>query len=374
MIGVDLVARLIVGAAGAFLVVVICMSAVRTFVVPRASGSFLTRVFFIVLRRIFELIAHERRSFLARDRVLAVSAPLGLVLMPGMWVIGVIIGGTGVHWAIEQHGLRDAFLVSGSSMLTLGVRFNASMPGAIVSFIQATIGLGLVALLISYLPTIYGSFSRRESAVAMLEVRAGTPPSPAEMLIRFWRIGMLENYDDELLPRWEQWFVEVEESHSSISSLVFFRSTQPERSWITAAGCVLDSTAIYLSCIEGVRSPRGAIVLRTGFVTLRRICDVFNLPYEHDPRPGDPISVTRAEFDATFDELVASGLPMKSDRDQAWRDFAGWRVNYDQPLVLLAKMIVAPDAKWSSDRSAPRITPPWTLRAARAQAARGRVI
>ncbi|MGE0309583.1 MAG: hypothetical protein AB7Q27_27915, partial [Acidimicrobiia bacterium] len=175
----DLVARLIVGAAGAFLVVVICMSAVRTFVVPRASGSFLTRVFFIVLRRIFELIAHERRSFLARDRVLAVSAPLGLVLMPGMWVIGVIIGGTGVHWAIEQHGLRDAFLVSGSSMLTLGVRFNASMPGAIVSFIQATIGLGLVALLISYLPTIYGSFSRRESAVAMLEVRAGTPPSPA---------------------------------------------------------------------------------------------------------------------------------------------------------------------------------------------------
>ena len=79
-------------------------------------------------------------------------------------------------------------------------------------------------------------------------------------------------------------------------------------------------------------------------------------------------------FAAHVVELAASWIAMKSDREQAWRDFAGWRVNYDQPLVLLAKMIVAPDAKWSSDRPAPRLTPPWTLRSARAQAARGRVI
>ena len=39
----------------------------------------------------------------------------------------------------------------------------------------AAFGLGLVALLIAYLPTIYASFSRREVLVAYLTTRAGTP-------------------------------------------------------------------------------------------------------------------------------------------------------------------------------------------------------
>jgi hypothetical protein len=41
---------------------------------------------------------------------------------------------------------------------------------------------------------------------------------------------------------------------------------------------------------------------------------------------------------------------MKADRDQAWRDFNGWRVNYDASLVGLARVTMAPPAIWSSDR------------------------
>jgi hypothetical protein len=40
-----------------------------------------------------------------------------------------------------------------------------------------------------------------------------------------------------------------------------------------------------------------------------------------------------------------------ADRDQAWRDFAGWRVNYDTVLLALAALTLAPPAMWSSDRS-----------------------
>jgi hypothetical protein len=51
------------------------------------------------------------------------------------------------------------------------------------------------------------------------------------------------------------------------------------------------------------------------------------------------------------EELAGAGLPVREDRDQAWRDFAGWRVNYDSVLVDLAARMMAPYAPWSSDRS-----------------------
>ena len=110
-----------------------------------------------------------------------------------------------------------------------------------VAFLEAGIGLGLVSLMISYLPTIYGAFSRREALVGMLEVRAGLPPSPSELFRRFARIGWLDSIDEDVFEPWESWFVDIEESHSSTPALVFFRSPHPERSWITAARVAWDS-------------------------------------------------------------------------------------------------------------------------------------
>jgi len=115
------------------------------------------------------------------------------------------------------------------------------VPTNVAAFVEAALGLGLLALLISYLPSIYSAFSRREALVGMLEVRAGLPPSPAELLTRYSRIGFLDKIDEDLFEHWETWFVEVEESHTSQPSLSFFRSPHPQRSWITASGCVLDT-------------------------------------------------------------------------------------------------------------------------------------
>ena len=56
-------------------------------------------------------------------------------------------------------------------------------------------------------------------------------------------------------------------------------------------------------------------------------------------------------------------MPLKADRDQAWRDFAGWRVNYDSVLVPLAGLVMAPYAPWSSDRSlSGSLQPRWRRR------------
>jgi hypothetical protein len=162
----------------------------------------------------------------------------------------------------------------------------------------------------------------------------------------------MDMVDEELFRSWERWFIDVEESHTSFSALVFFRSPQPERSWITAAGCVLDTASITLAAIDRPRSGHAQIMIRTGYLCLRRLSDYFGIRYDASPSPDDPISVTRREFDLVLVELEAAGVPLKADRDQAWRDFAGWRVNYDVQLISLAALVFAPPAPWSSDRGA----------------------
>lgn len=340
-------------AAGVLLVFAASGSAIKTVVLPRAEISFTTRAMFVLLRRLFDRIAPAKRSFAFRDRVMSYYAPIGLLLLPVMWIAFVLFGFTGLFWGTGIHPFTEAFATSGSSLFTLGFIRPPGTGRIVLSFIEAGFGLGVVSLMISYLPTIYGSFSRREAMVGQLEVRAGTPPSPQEMLSRYYRIDWLDQIEEELFPTWEAWFAELEESHTSQPSLVFFRSPQPDRSWITAAGCVLDTMAILRSSVVRPHDARADVLLRAGYVALRRIGDYFGIAYDARPGADDPISVTRAEFDEVLDELARVGLPIVPDRDQAWRDFSGWRVNYDAVLVALCALVMAPPAHWSSDRLTP---------------------
>lgn len=357
-----IVLRVLAGVAGLVLVVLTLVSALRTIVVPRGYVSRLTRAHFVACRRVFGLFAGPGRSYEARDRVLAHYAPVALVTLPAVWVTLVSIGFTGLYWASGVSPLTDAFVVSGSSLFTLGFLHPPGTARVVMSFVEAGIGLGLVSLMISYLPTIYGAFSRREALVGLLEVRAGLPPSPSEMLVRFFRIGWIERLDDDVFVRWEEWFMDIEESHTSQPALVFFRSPHPDRSWITAAGCVLDTAALAASAIDRTHNAQTDLLLRTGFFSLRRIADCFGISYDPDPRPDAPITVTRDEFDQVCRELHAAGIALAADLDQAWRDYVGWRVNYDAVLVQLCALVMAPRARWSSDRVPPDARPPRIFR------------
>jgi hypothetical protein len=342
--------QVLVGLLGAAVVGWTLLSALKTVVLPRAESSILARAVFITLRRVFDVIASPQRSFAFRDRLLAYYAPVGLFLLPAAWATMALVGFAAVFWATGTQPWTEALLVSGSSLFTLGFDRPTHNWQTVFVFVEAAVGLGIISLVITYLPTIYGAFSRRETLVGLLEARAGLPPSPAELLVRYARIGSLDQMGDELYPPWEQWFADIEESHTSQASLVFFRSPHPGRSWITAAGCVLDIAAISNALIAAPHDPRADLMLRTGFFCLRRIASYFGIAYDPDPRPDDPITVTRREFNLLIVELQAAGVPLKPDRDQAWRDYAGWRVNYDRVLVALCSLVVAPPAKWSSDR------------------------
>lgn len=342
--------RVVAFAGGAGLVVATLYSAMRTFVLPRAAPDLFVRAIFVSLRQLLALRLRFARTYEARDRVMALFAPIGLMLLLPAWLALVCLGYAAMFWAIGVEPFYAAFKLSGSSLLTLGFAAADGTGQLLLQFSAAIIGLILVALLIGYLPTIYAAFARREAQVTLLEVRAGQPPSAVEMLLRFHRIHGLAQLD-EVWRTWEVWFADIEESHTSLPALVYLRSPDGHHSWVTAAGAVLDGASLFLSAVDWPASAMPSLCVRAGYLALRHIADFFSVDYNPDPHYPDPISITRAEFDAACEALTAGGLPMKSDHDQAWRDFAGWRVNYDTVLLALATITMAPVAPWSSDRS-----------------------
>jgi hypothetical protein len=281
---------------------------------------------------------------------MAFYAPVSLLLLPIVWLALVLLGYAAIYWSLGVRPLTAAFTLSGSSLLTLGIAGSDDPTVVPFVFSEAGLGLGLVALLIAYLPTMYAAFSRRETAVSLLEVRAGAPPTAVELLARAHRLRSLEALD-AFWEQWEVWFAEVEESHTTLAPLVFFRSPKADRSWITASGAVLDAAAFLSSTVDVRRTPEAELCIRAGYLALRSIADVFGIPYDPDPRYGDPISISREEYEAACGALIAQSVPLKEDREQSWRDFAGWRVNYDAVLIALAALTMAPYAPWSSDRS-----------------------
>jgi hypothetical protein len=337
-------------AAGLGLVVAAVASAVQTFVLPRAASDPVVRVVFRALRRVFNLAIRRARGYEGRDRVMALFGPVGLLVLLPTWLILTSVGYMGMFWALGAGSWYDAFKISGSSLLTLGFASGDHLLLTLLEFSEATLGLIMVALLIAYLPTIYAAFAKRESAVSLLEVRAGSPPSATELIERYQRLHGLENMHG-LWEQWEIWFAELEESHTSLAALVFFRSPKPQQSWVTAAGAVLDAAALVNAALDVRHDLQADMTIRAGFLALRSIADYFGVEHNANPKPSDPISISRAEFDAAWEHMAARGVPLKGDREAAWASFAGWRVNYDRVLIALAQITMAPYAPWSSDRT-----------------------
>ncbi len=292
-----IVVRVCAVVLGLMCVLAVLASAIRTVVVPRGESTLLAKIVQVSVTAAFGVLARPDRPYLVRDRWLARQAPTALVVLPFVWSIAL----------------------------------------------EALMGLGLVALMISFLPTIYGRFAQREQPMAHLALLAGSPPDPARLLIRSFDANALGELDD-MWREWEAWFADLREAHTSFIALNFFRSQDPRTHWLTAAGVALDTAALSMAALEPSNRHAG-LMMRTGFDTLRQIADQFRIDYDPDPAPTDPISVPHGDVEDVLDQLGAAGLPLRSDREQIWRDWAGWRVNYDSVLVDLARITHAPPSR-----------------------------
>ena len=246
--------------AGTVVILAVLLDAFETVVLPRrVRRKFRITVWFYrntwkPWHKITGLIKSPGR----RENFLGYFGPLSLLFLLALWASGLIFGfallqyGAGEHVMLgnEPVTFGRVIYLSGSTFFTLG--YGDIIPTSIfaraLAVLEAGMGFGFLGVVIGYLPTIYSSFSRREIEISLLDARAGSPPTAAELLIRFGKCPQLEN----IFRDWERWAAELLESHISYPPLGFFRSQHINQSWLGALTMMLDASALVLAGIDGI--------------------------------------------------------------------------------------------------------------------------
>ncbi len=350
-------------AVGSLIAGSVLMSALRTVVLPQGGLTGITRFMFALSDRLFT--SPKERRVLPR-RLSGLYAPVALVSLPFAWSMLIAVGFALIFWGLGVGSISDAWITSGSSLFTLGFQRPDGAGPILLCFIEATIGLGIVALLISYLPTLYTAYSTREQGVGLLAPMTGSPPSATELI---WRLHAAQAlHGNGIWGPTSAWFVALDQSHSAFPALSRFPPQQAEQSWVVTAGTVLDAASIMVSVgrAEDDRDDQAALgpmvlVLAHGIPSVARIAQAAGLDVD-DPPPlvnlvllddGElpPISVERAEYEQAVAFLVEAGVLDEVDLDQAWRRYAWLRSGYDTAIRGLAGLTHAPSCSWSSDRA-----------------------
>lgn len=352
-------ARDAAAAGGALLVLYAGWSVLAAFVVPRRVRTALSYGVSLAVAAAFHLVAGRAGSYERRDAILAVEGPAMLLGQLASWLAVLEVGFGLLLWPFtRQGGLGRAMEVAASSLTTLGYEAPVTGAAKALADVAGLVGLGTVALLIGYLPTLYAAFNRREALVTLLDSRAGVPSWGPELLARtHYGLGTGVSAVEELpalFERWEQWSADVSETHSTYVMLTRFRSPRPLSCWLTAQLAVLDAAALYLSLLDAPTNPLAArLCLRSGFTCLTTVARALGarIPEEADPDRG--IRLSYAEFVDVVDRLRRVGFPAERPVDDAWVDFVGWRVNYEEAAYYIAAMVDAPPALWSGPRRRP---------------------
>lgn len=341
------------GGAGALIVLIVLFDVFQTVVLPRPTpAAFRPSAALVVsLWTATYWLAMRSRSSGRRELMLGTFAPFVVVLLLVAWVVVLIVG-----YGLMLHSLRGGILphppdfgtalyFSGVSLFTLGFGdFVAGSAGPrVIVLLEAGTGLGIVALVITFLFTLFGAYQDRETLVIRLSARAGAPPSGVTLLETYAQFGMLDDLGD-VFAAWEAWSAEVLDSHLSYPLLAFFRSTHDNQSWISALGAVLDAAALILTTVEGLPRGKAYLCKLVGTHLVEDLGQYFRLD-----GTGDPY-VEESEFLAARERLLAAGYRLR-EGGVAWEGFSTLRAQYAGTLNAMAKRWATPPALWIGDRS-----------------------
>ena len=355
---VPLAGRTIAAVIGGLVVILTARSVIGTIIVPRPSGSWLIRSVDKIVDAAYQVATKPIKNYLTRDRVLASEAAVVLLVQLIAWLGLFFVGFALLMWPFVDGGITSAFTTAGPAVWFIG---DATATGAGARAIEdwaGLTGLVVVTLQIAYLPTLYSAFNRRETDIALLNARAGIPSWGPELLARtHYALGSGSSTIDtlpDLFATWERFAADVAESHTTYLPLVRFRSPRPKSSWVTALLSVLDASALYLALSPKLAPEVPArLCLRSGFVCLTDIARGMRLKVPEAPDPDAGISLTYDEFLDAVARLEKVDFPIERSPEQAWPDFVGWRVNYEEAAYAIAYEIDAVPALWSGPRKWP---------------------
>jgi hypothetical protein len=349
---------------GAVVAVAVLGSALKTVVLPQEGNPRLAQFVFAL---VYRLLVHRRRNDPAARSLRALYAPVALVSLPLVWMIFMMLAFTCIYWGTHDLSWSKAFEISVSSLTTMGFS-EPKGPGRIwIAFVEATIGLGLVALLISYLPTIYAAYNSREKGNNRLRPVAGSPPGGVEFLQTLQRLGSLESPD--LWQSSTDWMLDLEQTHTAFPILTYFPGSDTRQSWVATVGAVLDASALVVAVSEidmgeqFAEAQKGPlIVLVYGLPLIVHIARAVYIPLPPPTRlqdllargeePPSAVSIGRDEYDAAMAALSGTLVVEPGLEEEAWRRFTWIRSAYEPALRALAGVTLAFPAPWTSDRPA----------------------
>jgi hypothetical protein len=304
--------------AGILSILAILLDAFETVVLPRrVRRSFrITSWFYRRTWIPWRKLARRIQSQARRENFLGYFGPLSLIFLLALWATGLIFGfallqyGAGEHFRLSGEPMTLGLLVyhSGETFFTLG--YGDIIPDSGVAralaVCEAGLGFGFLGVVIGYLPTIYSSFSRREIEISLLDARAGSPPTAAELLARFGNCPQ-QTVLDQIFKDWERWAAEVLESHLSYPALSFFRSQHNNQSWLGALITILDGSALVIAGVDGLRNEQAKITFAMARHAMVDLAQVVNARY--NPLPPDRL--TPEDLNRLRQSLAARGVKLR---------------------------------------------------------------
>src|SRR2546423_2997516 len=342
--------EVIVGIAVAFYIL---NDVFQSVVVPRPTPARYRLTRWVVRPgwRSWRAMGRRGRSSGHREQILGVFAPLVVVVLLVLWLSGLVLGFGLIFYGLRAHlhpvvqDFPTALYFAGTSVLTIGFGDVVAITAVarVLALIAGGMGLGTIALAISFLFSLYGSFQRREILIVTLDARAGAPPSGVNLLETMAKLGMVDDLP-RLFGEWEKRAAEVLDSHLAYPVLAYFRSSHDNESWVSALGAVLDATTLVLTTVvDGPRGP-AKMTFAMGTHLVEDLARFFRIERDHDP------GVERYEFDLARERLSAAGWSLLGP-EESWVAFSRLRAQYAVALNNMAKWWSAPPTQWIGDRS-----------------------
>jgi len=342
--------------AGIVCLFAVLLDAFQTIILPRrASGRFrLTRIFYVVTWKPWVFFARRLRDPRKRESAFSYYGPLSLIFLLVVWAGSMVVGFALIFYSLgspftdssQGPGLRSDLYVSGTTIFTLGlgdVTPHSAWARELI-ILEAGTGFGFLAVVMGYFPVLYGAFSRREVSISLLDARAGSPPTAAELMRRHSYEGG-NNALALLLLEWERWSAELLESHISYPLLCYFRSQHNNQSWISALTAVLDTSALLIAGVKGHEARQAQLTFAMARHAMVDLSQIFSLAPVNDA----PDRLPPARYEQLYNLLCQSGVKVCRDGHSLER-LREMRVLYEGYAEALADYLRMPLPPWIADQ------------------------
>ena len=348
--------RVLIFVAGVVCLFAVLLDAFQTIILPRrATGRFrLTRIFYVLTWTPWVFIGKRLHNPRRRESFFSYYGPMSLIFLLAVWAGSMVVGfalifyslGSPFNDAAQGPGLRSDLYVSGTTIFTLGlgdVTPRSAWARELI-ILEAGTGLGFLAVVMGYFPVLYGAFSRREVSISLLDARAGSPPTAAELMRRHSYEGG-ESALALLLVEWERWSAELLESHISYPLLCYFRSQHNNQSWISALTAVLDTTALLIADVQGNEARQAQLTFAMARHAIVDLAQIFSLP----PVKVDPDRLSLDRYEQLYDLLCKSGVSVCRD-GHSYERLRDIRALYEGYAEALAGYLRMPLPPWIADQ------------------------